>query len=89
MVGVDGYGNGGTANIDADLDPRLAPDADADHDGGAADPAPICGRCGGDLGIFLRFGLDWRHYTGTGLHDIEMYEPGHPAELTWRSPAAA
>jgi hypothetical protein len=25
------------------------------------DPAPICGRCGADIGIFLKFGLDWRH----------------------------
>jgi hypothetical protein len=60
-----------------------------DQDGDAGEPMPCCARCGGDLGIFLKFGLDWRHYTGTALADIELYDPGHPAELTWRTPALA
>jgi hypothetical protein len=44
---------------------------------GADDPAPYCAVCGGDIGIFLKFGLDWRHYTGTDLSDIELTDPGH------------
>jgi len=69
------------------FDPDLIPDPDAgdDPDDG---PAPVCARCGGDLGIFLKFGLDWRHYRGQGLDDIELYDPGHAPELTWRTPAA-
>ena len=37
---------------------------------GAEDPVPFCEICGGDIGVFLKFGLDWRHYTGTDLTDI-------------------
>ena len=65
------------------FDPALVPAPDNAHDPDS-DPAPVCGRCGGELGIFLKLGLDWRHYRGAGLDDIELYEPGHPAELTWR-----
>jgi hypothetical protein len=53
---------------------------------GADDPAPYCAACGGDIGIFLKFGLDWRHYAGTDLSDIELIEPGHAPVLAWRSP---
>ena len=61
--------------------PDLLPDPDDT-------PATACARCGADLGIFLKFGLDWRHYRGQGLDDIELYDPGHAPELTWRTPAA-
>jgi hypothetical protein len=68
------------------FDPDLIPDPDGDDpDGG---PAPVCARCGGDLGIFLKFGLDWRHYRGEGLNDIELYDPGHAPEITWRASAS-
>ena len=68
------------------FDPDLIPDPDGDDpDGG---PAPVCARCGGDLGIFLKFGLDWRHYRGEGLDDLELYDPGHAPEITWRAPAS-
>ena len=69
------------------FDPDLLPDQDGD-DNADDSPAPVCARCGGDLGIFLKFGLDWRHYRGQGLDDIELYDPGHAPELTWRAPAA-
>ena len=69
----------------SDFDPDLIPDGDADVDDSRAS---VCARCGGDLGIFLKFGLDWRHYRGQGLDDIELYDPGHAPELTWRTPAA-
>jgi len=42
--------------------------------------------CGGDIGVFLKFGLDWRHYRGTDLTDLELFEPGHRPVLAWRSP---
>jgi hypothetical protein len=53
---------------------------------GTDDPAPYCHICGGDIGIFLKFGLDWRHYVGTDLSDIELIDPGHKPVLAWRSP---
>jgi hypothetical protein len=63
------------------FDPDLVPDPDGvdDHDG---DPAPVCGRCGGNLGVFLKFGLDWRHYRGEDLNGIELYDPGHAPVIT-------
>jgi len=49
------------------------------------EPAPICGRCGADIGIFLKF--DWRHYReGTALGQAEIFDPGHTPELAWRLP---
>jgi hypothetical protein len=69
------------------FDPDLVPDPDTD-DNPDTDPAPVCARCGADLGIFLKLGLDWRHYRGQGLDDIELYDPGHAPHITWRSPAS-
>jgi hypothetical protein len=69
------------------LGPALLPGPESDDDPGG-DPAPVCGRCGGDLGIFLKFGLDWRHYRGGGLDSLEIYDPGHAPEITWRAPAS-
>jgi hypothetical protein len=51
-------------------------------------PAPVCARCGGNLGIFLKFGLEWRHYRGDGLDNLELYDPGHTPEITWCAPAS-
>jgi hypothetical protein len=48
------------------------------------EPAPVCGTCGADIGIFVQFGLDWRHYEGNTLGDSEIYNAGHPPRLTWR-----
>jgi len=70
------------------FDPDLVPDPDAD-DIPDDDPAPVCARCGGNLGIFLKFGLDWRHYRGEGLDNLELYDPGHAPEVTWRAPTSA
>jgi len=58
---------------------------------GTDDPAPYCAICGGDIGIFLKLGLDWRHYAGTDLTDtdltdIELQDPGHKPVLAWRTP---
>ena len=69
----------------SEFDLDLIPDHDDDLDD---TPAPVCARCGGNLGIFLKFGLDWRHYRGDGLDNLELYDPGHAPELTWRAPAS-
>ena len=53
---------------------------------GSEDPAPFCAICGGDIGVFLKLGLDWRHYTGTDLASIVLIEPGHQPVLAWRIP---
>ena len=54
---------------------------------GSEDPEPYCEICGGDIGVFLKLGLDWLHYTGTDLTDIELTDPGHRPVLAWRIPA--
>jgi hypothetical protein len=72
----------GWSGFDPDLIP--APDTD-DPD---TDPAPVCARCGGNLGIFLKLGLDWHHYRGQALDDIELYDPGHAPQIAWRTPAS-
>ena len=40
-----------------------------------------------DIGVFLRYGIDWRHYFGdvtTG--QIEVFDPGHDPVVAWRLP---
>jgi hypothetical protein len=53
---------------------------------GSDDPVPVCAICSGDIGVFLKFGLDWRHYRGTSLKDLELFDPGHRPILAWRLP---
>jgi hypothetical protein len=70
--------------------------ADADPTGPGPDdrgydeaPVPVCGLCGADIGIFIKFGLDWRHYReGGALGQAEIFDPGHAAELAWRPPGS-
>jgi hypothetical protein len=63
---------------------RLDPDGPACGE----EPVPVCGRCGADIGIFIRFGLEYRHYReGASLGEAEIFDPGHPPELVWRTPA--
>jgi hypothetical protein len=65
------------AVCDAMLD-KVEHDAIDDLDS-ASEPEPFCAECGSDVGIFLRFGLDWRHYRGDGttIGRIELFDPGH------------
>jgi hypothetical protein len=56
---------------------------------GSDDPVPFCGQCGADIGVFLKFGLDWRHYVATTLDDIELFDPGHAPVVAWRIQAPA
>jgi hypothetical protein len=55
-------------------------------DDGTEDPTPVCAICGGDIGVFLKFGLEWRHYTGSDLTDLVLLNPGHQPVLAWRTP---
>lgn len=75
--------------FDATLD-ATEPCTDDDTPDLARDPEPICAICGSDLGIFLRFGLDWRHYRGDGTTSgpIELFDPAHAPVLAWRSAQA-
>ena len=77
-------------DLAADTDPTAPdpdPDADFDH---AEDLVPVCACCGSELGIFLKFGLQWRHYRGgEGLGQAEILDPGHEPELAWRLPGPA
>lgn len=73
----------------ADTDPAN-PDPDPDDLGYGEEPASVCGRCGADIGIFIKFGLDWRHYReGAALGQAEIFDPGHAPELAWRLPDPA
>jgi hypothetical protein len=74
-------------DLAADTDPTN-PDPDPDGDfGHAEDPVPVCARCGSEIGIFLKFGLQWRHYRGgEALGQAEIFDPGHEPELAWRLP---
>ena len=56
---------------------------------GTDDPIPFCGQCGADIGVFLKFGLDWRHYRATTFDDIELFDPGHAPVVAWRIHAPA
>jgi hypothetical protein len=72
------------AVTDAMLD-KAGYDAIDDPDPGR-EPEPFCAECGADIGIFLRFGLDWRHYRGDGttIGQIELLDPGHQPVVAWR-----
>lgn len=75
--------------FDATLD-ATEPCTDDDTPDPAEHPEPFCMVCDADVGIFLRFGLDWRHYRGDGTTAglIELFDPGHAPIIAWR-PASA
>jgi hypothetical protein len=52
------------------------------------EPEPFWAECDSHLGIFQRFGLDWRHYRGdaTTLDQIEVFHPCHAPVIAWRLP---
>ncbi len=52
------------------------------------DPAPYCTACDGEIGIFIRYGLGWRHYRTTP-GGIELYDSGHAPEVGWRTTPVA
>ena len=73
----------GMAMDAADLTVSLAPGGGAPKD---EEPVPVCRQCGALVGIFLDHGLEWQHFRGDGTTAgaQEIYDPGHPAEVTWR-----
>ena len=85
----------GQFSDDLAADPTgLAPEPEPEGDFGdldcADDPAPVCARCGSEIGIFLKFGLEWRHYRGGEvLGQAEIFDAGHEPELAWRLPGPA
>jgi hypothetical protein len=82
-VSTDGHGpDAMTARLPVDV---VADAVEPFAGDGREDPAPFCAVRGGDIGVFLKFGLDWRHYRGTDLTDLELFEPGHRPVLAWRS----
>ena len=51
------------------------------------EPEPFCGECGADIGIFLRYGIDWRHSLGdVSAGQIEVFDPGHDPVVARRLP---
>lgn len=59
----------------------------AQEPGDGNEPAPFCLVCGADIGIFPKFGLDWRHYAGSSLDRLEIYDPrAPPGRLVARRP---
>jgi hypothetical protein len=72
------------AIVDAMLD-KVEYDAIEDPDP-AREPGPFCAECDSEIGIFLRFGLNWRHFRGDGtiIGQIELFDPGHEPVVAWR-----
>jgi hypothetical protein len=48
----------------------------------------VCRECGATVGNFLAHGLRWQHFRGDGITSgaQEIYDPGHPVEVTWLVP---
>ena len=69
----------------ADLVVGAAPEDEA---AGDEQPVPVCRRCGSQVAIFPDQSLGWQHFRGdwTTSGAQEVYDPGHPAEVTWRLP---
>jgi hypothetical protein len=54
-----------------------------------SEPEPYCAACGADVGIFVRSGLDWRHFRGNGTtaSPFELFDAGHAPMIAWRTPS--
>lgn len=73
------------AIFDAVLDAVEPCDENADT---GADGEPFCAICAESVGIFLRLGLEWRHYRGEDPGGpFEIFDPGHEPVVTWRATA--
>lgn len=92
LIWLSGYDPG---TFDAVLD--AAEPCLEDEDLSIRDPEPVCSLCGSAIGIFLRLGLEWRHYREIRdaaregeqgsygrFGQIELFDPGHAAVVTWR-----
>ena len=59
--------------------------SDDDNPGATGEAEPVCAICDSKIGIFLKRGLAWRHYTGDGttVGQQHIYDPGHAPVVTW------
>jgi hypothetical protein len=94
LIWLSGYD---PRTFDAVLDAAEPCPGDDDLDG-SGEPEPVCGVCGSAIGIFLRLGLEWRHYretrdpvdpesergSGIAFGQIDLFDPGHAPVVTWR-----
>jgi hypothetical protein len=95
MIWLSGYD---PRTFDAVPD-AVAPTAGDPTPDGSDDPEPFCAACGCPIGIFLRLGLDWRHFRqagaatqfnshnhdgATALGQFEVFDPGHEPVVAWR-----
>jgi hypothetical protein len=74
--------------LDAILDAVEPFDENEDPEAGE-DAEPFCVACAESLGIFLRFGPDWKHYRDRG-EDVaagrfEVFTADHEPVLAWRA----
>jgi hypothetical protein len=73
------------AVFDAALDAVEPVDENDDPDAGEEESEPFCAACADRIGIFLRLGLEWRHYCGGDPGGpFEIFDPGHEPAVTWR-----
>jgi hypothetical protein len=80
LVFLSGYA---PAVFDTILDAVEPCDETADP-AAAEDAEPFCATCAERVGIFLRLGLDWRHYRGDEPDGpFEIFDPGHEPVVTW------
>jgi hypothetical protein len=72
------------AVFDAALDAVEPIDENDDPDAGE-ESEPFCAACAERIGIFLRLGLEWRHYSGDGPDGpFGVFDRGHEPVVTWR-----
>jgi hypothetical protein len=71
------------AVFDAALDAVEPVDENDDPDAGE-ESEPFCAACAERIGIFLRLGLEWRHYNGEDQGPFEIFDPGPEPVVTWR-----
>jgi hypothetical protein len=72
------------AVFDAALDAVEPVDENDDPDAGE-ESEPFCAACAERIGIFLRLGLEWRHYRDDEPGGpFKVFDPGHEPVVTWR-----
>jgi hypothetical protein len=71
--------------VDAPAGSRDVPAREAPED---EEAIPVCRRCAAPVGVFPDRGPQWQHFRGTGTTagGQQIYDPGHPAEVSWCLP---
>lgn len=62
-----------------------AAESEGDAPGAAEEAQPVCGVCGGSIGVFLELGAEWQHFAGDGITagEQQIYDPGHAPAVNW------